>query len=86
MKLECKQLLKIAGVVFLQYLAIEFWPGIVSIAGTMLAAAVPLLIGCGIAYVVGILMGWFERHYFPRAVKPVVAKSRQVVCLLAGWL
>ena len=84
MKLECKQLLKIAGVVFLLYLAIEFWPGIVSIAGTMLAAAVPLLIGCGIAYVVGILMGWFERHYFPRSVKPVVAKSRQVVCLLAA--
>ena len=84
MKLEMKQLFKIAGVIFLLYLAIEFWPVVTAAAGTMLGAAVPLLIGCCIAYVVGILMGWFERHYFPRSGKPAVAKSRRIVCMCAA--
>ena len=84
MKLEMKQLFKIAGVIFLLYLAIEFWPAVAAAAGTILGAAVPLLIGCGIAYVVGILMGWFERHYFPRSGKPVVVKSRRIVSLCAA--
>lgn len=86
MKLETKQLFKIAGVVFLTYLAIQFWPLVVTLFSALLGAAFPLIVGTCIAYVVGILMSWFERHYFPRSRQKWVQKSRTVVCLLAAFL
>lgn len=86
MKLETKQLFKIAGVVFLTYLAIQFWPLVVTLFSALLVAAFPLIVGACIAYVVGILMSWFERHYFPRSRQKWVQKSRSVVCLLVAFL
>ena len=86
MKLDFKQLCKIAVVIFLLYLAIHFWPELVAFAGTVAAAAVPLLIGCVIAYIVNILMVWFERHYFPRSASPAVARTRRGVCMTAAIL
>lgn len=86
MKLETKQLFKIAGVVFLTYLAIQFWPLVVTLFSALLVAAFPLIVGACIAYVVGILMDWFERHYFPRSRQKWVQKSRSVVCLLVAFL
>lgn len=86
MKLEIKQLFKIAGVVFLTYLAIQFWPQVVTLFSALLGAAFPLIVGACIAYVVGILMSWFERHYFPRSRQKWAQKSRTVVCLLAAFL
>ena len=86
MKIETKQLFKIAGVVFLTYLAIQFWPQVVTLFSALLGAAFPLIIGACIAYVVGILMDWFERHYFPRSRQKWVQKSRTGVCLLVAFL
>ena len=86
MKLEFKQLCKIAVVIFLLYLAVQFWPGVISLLGTMIGAAFPLILGCVIAYIVNILMVWFERHYFPSSAKPFVLKSRRGVCLAAAIL
>lgn len=86
MKLEFKQLIKIAAVIFLLYLAIHFWPGVISFAGTVLAAAAPLFIGCVIAYILNLLMGWYEKHWFPGSDKPFVNKTRRGVCLMAAIL
>ncbi len=84
MKLEFKQLWKIAVVIFALYLAIQLWPGVLSLGGAVIAAAFPLIIGAIIAYVLGILMGWFERHYFPRSQRKLVQKTRTGVCLTAA--
>lgn len=86
MKIETKQLFKIAGVIFLLYLAIQFWPNVLSMLGAVIGAAFPLILGAAIAYVVGILMSWFERHYFPRSRRAIVRRTRSVVCLLAAFL
>ncbi len=86
MKLEFKQLCKIASVVFLLYLAIHFWPEVLTFVGTLFGAAFPLFVGGIIAYIVNILMGWFERHYFPGSAKPAVVKSRRAVSLTAAIL
>ncbi len=86
MKLEFRELWKIAVVIFALYLAIHFWPAAVSLGGTLLAAAFPLTVGFVIAYIVNILMGWFERHYFPKSNKPIVQKTRTGVCLTAAVL
>ncbi|MBR4961882.1 MAG: AI-2E family transporter [Clostridia bacterium] len=86
MKLEFRQLCKIAVVIFLLYLAIHFWPALLSFAGTLLAAASPLFIGCAIAYVLNLLMNWYERHWFPVSQKKIIVKTRRGVCLTAAIL
>ena len=46
----------------------------------------PLVLGFIIAYVVNILMRFLERHYFPKAEKPWIARTRRPVCLLLSYV
>lgn len=86
MKLEWKTCIKIGVSVFLLYLCILYWPSAASLLSTALSAATPLVVGCVIAYPVNILMRFYERHYFPKAVTGFSAKSRRAVCLAAAFL
>ena len=86
MKLEWKTCIKIGVSVFLLYLCILYWPSAASLLSTALSAATPLVVGCVIAYPVNILMRFYERHYFPKAVTGFAAKSRRAVCLAAAFL
>ena len=72
MKITKGTLLKIGIGVFLLFLAIRHWADILGLAGTVLSAAMPLLIGCIIAYPVNILMSWFEKHWFPYTRKKLL--------------
>lgn len=60
MKLTIKDCLKLCGCVFGLYLAVHYWEKAAGLAGLVLSAAVPLILGCGIAYVVNILMRFYE--------------------------
>lgn len=84
MTTETKKYLKIGIGAFLLYLCIYYWDTVVQLFATALGAATPLIIGCVIAYIVNILMNFYERHYFPKAQKPVLCKSRRSVCLVAA--
>lgn len=84
MNLQWKTCLKVGVSIFVLYLCIHYWPTVSSLLMRLLAAAFPLLLGCGIAYVLNILMRFYEKHYFPKARKPFVRKSRRPVCLLAA--
>ncbi len=87
MKLEWKSCLRVAACVFLLYLRIYYWSTVSAFLSTLLGALLPILIGFAIAYVLNILMGFYERHYFPKlAERPFVNKSRRAVCLLAAVL
>ncbi|MBR5444883.1 MAG: AI-2E family transporter [Clostridia bacterium] len=86
MKLEFRQLCKIAVVIFLLYLAIHFWPSLLTFAGTLLGAASPLFIGCVIAYVLNLLMNWYEKHLFPSSRGKKVEKIRRWGSLAAAIL
>lgn len=86
MKLEWKTCIKIGVSVFLLYLCILYWPSAASLLSTALSAATPLVVGCVIAYPVNILMRFYERHYFPKAVTGFAVKSRRAVCLAAAFL
>ncbi len=86
MKIEWKTCLKIGVSAFILYLCISYWPAVARFLGSVLGAAMPLLIGCIIAYIVNILMSSYERHYFPRSSKAAVIKSRRPVCLLSAFL
>lgn len=86
MKTDAKSLLKIGIGIFLLYLCIHYWTGISGFLLTIAGAAFPLTIGCVIAYLINILMSWFERHYFPTSTRPLVIKSRRIVSLIAAIL
>ena len=61
MNLSSKICLKIGGSIFLLYLAIHYWPSISGLMQTLLGAAFPLVLGCILAYVLNILMSFYER-------------------------
>lgn len=86
MKTDAKSLLKLGIGIFLLYLCIHYWTGISDFLLTIVGAAFPLIVGCVIAYLINILMSWFERHYFPYSSRPVVVRSRRAVCLIAAIL
>ena len=86
MKLEWKTCIKIGVSVFLLYLCIQYWPSVAGLISTGLSAASPLAAGCVIAYLVNILMRFYEKHYFPKSVTGFAAKSRRAVCMIAAFL
>ena len=71
--------------VFLVYLAITLWPPLINLIGKFIKAAVSLIVGFALAYMVNILMSVYERHYFrKKADQKWVKKSRRPVCLIAA--
>ncbi|MDD6279487.1 MAG: AI-2E family transporter [Ruminococcus sp.] len=45
-------------------------------------AAYPLLLGCMIAFIFNIFLGFCENHYFPKRKKGFIAYSRRPICLI----
>ena len=87
MKPDWKTCFRICASVFVLYLCIFYWERFSAFLGTFLTALSPLLLGLVMAYVLNILMSFYEKHYFPRRKdQPAVAKSRGIVCLLAAIL
>lgn len=86
MKLEWKSCFRLGFSIFLLYLCVTYWPAFAGFTGTLLGASVPLLLGCVIAYVINILMRFYERHYFPKTKKSGLIKCRRPVCMLASFL
>lgn len=72
---------------FLLFLAIYYWGAFAGFLGTIVSAAMPIIIGLAIAYVLNILMSFYERHYFTKfQQKKFIAKSKRVVCLISAIL
>lgn len=85
MKTEIKKYGGLLIGLFLLYLCIRYWNGAVEVFSLALSAALPLLIGCVIAYILNILMSFFERHYFPKTKSKVVQKSKRIACMLLAF-
>ena len=86
MKIEWKSCFRIGLSAFLLYLCMTYWSSFAGMVSTVFSAAMSLVIGCVIAYVVNILMSFYERHYFPKSQKAAAVKSRRVVCMLAAFI
>lgn len=86
MKTEWKACLRIGVCAFLLYLCIHYWPAAASFLGALLGAALPLVAGCAIAFVVNILMSFYEKHYFVKSSAGFVRHSRRPVCLAGAYL
>jgi len=85
-KLTWKTCLMIGVTVFLIYLAIFYWPTVSTLFGALLSAVSPLLAGFFIAYIINLLMDFYERHYFPKKTTGFFKKSRRAVCLIGAIL
>lgn len=81
-----KKWLGLAGVIFLLYLVIRYWPLAEGMAKTGLSAGGPLLVGCGIAYVLSILMDFYERWYDRLFKVPVRKRIRRIVCMILAFM
>lgn len=86
MKIETKTCVKVGISIFALYLAIFYWSTVTKVLGSFIGAAAPLLIGSGIAYIINILMSYYERRYFKNSDKRVVETTRRPVCMVAAIL
>lgn len=86
MKLDWKTCIRIGITIFLLYLGITYWPSFAHFVKVLVVATVPLMLGGVIAYVLNILMRFYEGIYFPNSKNPRVIKSRRAVCLILSLL
>lgn len=85
-KIETKSIIKVASAIFILFLLISYWSNIASIISGSVSAAMPLIIGCLIAYYLNILMSFYERHFFPKAKKKGIIKLRRPVSIIFAIL
>ncbi len=86
MKLEWKSCFRLGITVFLTFLAIHYWDRLTGLVSLIFSAASALILGCAIAYVLNILMSFYEKYYFPKSRHEAVHKSKRIVCMLAAML
>ena len=86
MKTNIKKHASLLMGIFILYLAIRYWDGAVNIFSMAVSAATPLIAGLAIAYILNILMSFYERHYFPKSKAVIVAKTRRIACMLLAFL
>ncbi len=86
MKIEWKSCFKIGFSLFLLYLCIHYWGSVAGMIGGMLMAGMPLIIGGIVAYIVNILMSFYEKHYFPKSKNKLVHKTRRPICMFLSFL
>ncbi|MBR6558671.1 MAG: AI-2E family transporter [Clostridia bacterium] len=85
MNITWKNCFKIAVTVFLIFLCIFYWDGISSVLSRTLGSLIPLFAGLAIAYVINMLMSFFERHYFPKKDRNTfLCKTRRSVCMIGA--
>ena len=86
MKIEWKSCIRLGVTIFVTFLAIHYWGSLTGFLKLLWGAAGSLVLGCIIAYVLNILMSFYEKHYFPKSKNPAVLKSKRGVCLVASIL
>ena len=86
MKLTFKDCTLFIGSAFVLYLGIHYWQRLADLVQLVLGAAVPLLIGCCIAYVLNILMRYYENLCPERKTPTALRRLRRPACMLAAFL
>lgn len=86
MKLEWKTCFKAGITVFLLYLGIYYWETISGTARMIFGAAGALFTGCVIAYLLNILMSFYERLFPLKNGSEKVKNIKRIGCLLASML
>lgn len=87
MNITWKNCIKVVTSFFALFLGIYYWKTIASFISVLFDAVMPIIVGLAIAYVLNILMSFYENHYFTKFKgKKIVEKSRRGVCLVSAIL
>lgn len=86
MKIDWKTCIRVGISAFIVYLGIHYWSGVSGILKTILGAAVPLIIGCFIAYLLNIMMSFYEKHFLKKSTNKIIVKNRRAICLVLTLL
>ncbi len=86
MKIEWKTCAKIAISIFALYLAIIYWKNISGFISVVIGAASPLFIGAGIAYIVNILMNFYEKRFFGKTKNAKLQKIKRPLCMILAFI
>ena len=85
-KQEFKKMIGIAGAFILVFLVIYYWEKVEGFISVAISAATPLIIGCVMAYVINILMEFYENLY-TKLIRVKVAKNvKRLVSLVLAFL
>lgn len=76
MKGEWKHYIRAAVTVFVLYLCIHHWPDLISGTGLLFKALEPVVIGFVLAYILNILLNFYEKHLFRIKLKKETGLSR----------
>lgn len=85
-KQELKKMLGIVGAFFILFVVIRYWANVENFISLAFSAAMPLIIGCIMAYVINILMCFYEKWYTKLFKVEVARKIKRVVCLILAFL
>lgn len=85
-KQDFKRMLGLAGALIVVFLVIHYWEKLENLFSLGASAALPLIIGCAMAYVINILMGFYEKWYDKVFKVEVAVKIKRIVCLLLAFL
>lgn len=77
-----KVTLGILAAIVVGALVVARFDDVVGLIGAVWTVLVPLFAGAALAYLVNLVMAFWERHYFPNSKRPVVAATRRPVCLV----
>lgn len=85
-KQNFKKMLGLAGALIVVFLVIHYWGKLEGLISVGVGAAMPLIIGCVLAYVINILMKTFENWYDKLFKVEVARKIKRVACLILAFL
>lgn len=86
-EIKWKNCFRVCASIFVLFLCCTYWNVVAGFLGKLLDAAAPLFIGLAIAYVLNILMSFYERTYFPSKQNKIwVKKTRRPVCMISSFL
>ena len=86
MKVEWKSCFRVGVSALALYLCVTYWHSAAGAAAAVVHAATPLLIGCVIAYVINILMSFYETHYRGMVTAPKLLGLSRPVCMAGAFL
>lgn len=87
LNLEKKTFIKIIACVFSLFLCMTYWDVAVNLLKNVFNAASPIFVGLITAYLLNILMSFYERHYFKiKSQSKTFIKIRRITCVLAALI
>lgn len=87
MKIEWKSCFRVGVSAFLLFVCIHYCDPVLAFGLRILRAATPVFVGLIMAYILNILMSFYEKHYFVKlSHKRAVQKSRRSVCMVLAIL